>query len=70
MNNGRKETEHPKTMIEVMENTRGAVEGYAQAQRISETDAALILILNELRCIHWHLDAQMAKEEVKHAGKS
>lgn len=67
--NGKKEIEHPKTMIEVIEGTRGAVEGYAQAQRISETDAALILILNELRCIHWHFDAQMAKEEAEHAGK-
>ena len=66
--NGEKETEHPKTMIEIMEGTRGAVEGYAQTQGISETEAALILILNELRCIHWHFDANMAKEE-EHASE-
>ncbi|MBA7576332.1 hypothetical protein ES708_18171 [subsurface metagenome] len=65
-NNDEKEIEHPKTMLEVMEGTRGAVEGYAQTQGIPETEAALILILNEMRCIHWHLDATMAeKEEVK-----
>ncbi len=68
MNNGKKELEHPKTMIEVIEGTRSAVEGYAQAQRVHEVTAALILILNELRCIHWHFDAQMAKEEAEHAG--
>ncbi len=68
MANGRKEIEHPKTMIEVMEGTRGAVEGYAKAQGIPEVEAALILILNELRCIHWHFDARMAKE-AEHAGK-
>lgn len=62
-NNNKKELEHPKTMIEVMENTRGAVEGYAQAQRIPEAEAALILILNELRCIHWHFDTTMLREE-------
>lgn len=67
--NGKKEFEHPKTMIEVMEGTRGAVEGYAQAQRIPENEAALILILNELRCIHWHLDAELAKKEAEHGSK-
>ena len=60
--NGDKEIEHPKTMIEVIEGTRGAVEGYAQVQNVSETEAALILILNELRCIHWHLDKAMTQE--------
>jgi len=69
MNNGEKEKEHPKTMIEVIEGTRGAVEAYSQAQKIPETQAALILILNELRCIHWHLDVMMAKE-AENAGKS
>ncbi len=65
--NDKKELEHPKTIIEVIKGTHGAVEGYAQTQKISETDAALILILNELRCIHWHFDVQMAKEEAEHA---
>ena len=63
MNNGKKEQEHPKTMIEVMEGTRAAVSGYAQTYGISEADAASILILNELRCIHWHYDAVMASQE-------
>ena len=60
--NGGKEVEHPKTVIEVMEGTRGSVAGYAQAQRIPEAEAALILMLNELRCIHWHLDSTMVRE--------
>ena len=59
------ELEHQKTMIEVMEGTRSSVEGYAAAQNILEGKAALILILNELRCIHWHFDQAMAKDEVK-----
>ncbi len=62
--NGDKEIEHPKTMIEVVEGTRGSVEGYAKTQNVSEEESALILILNELRCIHWHLDKAMIKEEV------
>jgi len=65
MVNGKKEIEHPKTMIEIIEGTRGAIEGYAQTQRIPEMEAALVLILNELRCIHWHYDMIMAKEESK-----
>lgn len=63
VNDDKKELEHPKTMIEVIEGTRAAVEGYAQTQKIPETDAALILILNELRCIHWHLDTMMPRKE-------
>lgn len=63
MGNDKKETEHPKTMIEVIEGTRAAVEGYAQTQKISEELAVLVLILNELRCIHWHFDLALVKEE-------
>jgi len=62
--NGEKETEHPKTMVEVIEGTLSSVEGYAQAKRISEEKAALVLILNELRCIHWHFDAMMAQDKI------
>ena len=64
-NNGKKEIEHPKATIEVMENSRSAIEGYAQAQRVPEAEAALVLILNELRCIHWHLDQLMMVKEVR-----
>jgi len=60
--NDKMELEHPKPLIEVMENTRTAVEDYARVNKIPPVESALILILNELRCIHWHLDAQMKKE--------
>ena len=63
MNNGKRGTEHPKALIEVIENTRAAVEGYAQTHKISEVESALILVLNELRCIHWHLDQSMAVKD-------
>ncbi len=63
--NNKKETdEHPKTMIEVLGNTREAVEGYAATADIPFNDAALILVLNELRCIHWHFDQAMVKDNV------
>lgn len=63
--NGNKETEHPKPSIEVLANTHDSILSYAAAKGIPEEQAALILILNELRCIHWHLDAIMAKEEAR-----
>lgn len=48
--------EHPKTQIEVMSNTLDAVTGYAASKGMANMEAALVLILNELRCIHWHFD--------------
>jgi len=62
-NNGENEDEHPKSIIEVMSNSREAIEGYAQANDLPLAEAALVLIFNELRCIHWHYDAALAKEE-------
>ena len=59
---GEKETEHPKTILELMDNTRTSVEAYAQTKKISTVEAALILILNELRCMHWHYDQGMVKQ--------
>ena len=54
--------EHPKNQIEVMSNTQDAITGYAAAKQITTLEASQVLILNELRCLHWHLDAEMAKE--------
>lgn len=51
---------HPKVQIEVMEDTRSAIEGYAATQKISLELSAQILILNELRCLHWHKDMELA----------
>lgn len=64
---GKKEKveEHPKSLIEVMSDTMDVVTGYALAKDMTTLEASLILILNELRCIHWHLDMEMAKKEVK-----
>jgi len=68
--NGKTEVEHPKPLLEVMENTRSSVEGYAAAQGMSEEKAALILILNELRCIHWHFDVSLSTKEVTDESRS
>jgi hypothetical protein len=59
--------EHPKSAIELMENTAEAIYAYAAVKKISPQEAAQILILNELRCIHWHFDAMMPKKEDKNA---
>ncbi len=69
-NNGNnKIKEHPKTAIEVIEGTREAVEAYAKAKDLTFTEASQVLILNELRCIHWHFDndrfARNTQEKVK-----
>ncbi len=50
------EQEHPKTQIEFISNTMDAVTGFATAKQMSTMEASLVLILNELRCIHWHFD--------------
>lgn len=67
--NGQHEIEHPKPLIEVLSNTYEAIDSYAATQHIAFTDAALVLILNELRCIHWHYDNELAREE-QHASRS
>jgi hypothetical protein len=72
-NNGEKETEHPKPLIEVLKNTKSAIEDYASAKNIPISESAQVLILNELRCIHFHLDhldTMMSREEGKHADSS
>lgn len=60
-NNGSKKVipdliEHPKNQIEVLSNSYSAIEDYARTQEISFRDAANVLILNELRCMHFHLE--------------
>ena len=56
-----KDSEHPKNLIENMANTRDSVEAYATVTKMPLAEAALILILNELRCIHWHFDMNMSE---------
>jgi len=65
---GEKVKEHPKTLIEVMSNTMDAITSYSSAKNLPTLEAALVLILNELRCIHWHLDVLMAEREVRNRG--
>ena len=67
--NGDKAVEHPKPMIEIISGTREAIEGYSQATGLTFQQAAEVLILNELRCIHWHFDTDLAKELEKASGK-
>lgn len=59
--------EHPKSNIEYFKNTEETIFNFAKVNNISEWAATLILILNELRCIHTHLDwmwdAQVKKEK-------
>lgn len=62
-NNDKKELEHPKAIMEVMDNTLSSITGYASAKGISTLEATQVLILNELRCIHWHFDTTMPREE-------
>lgn len=67
--NGDEVKEHPKPMIELIEGTREAIEGYRQAADLTFQQAAEVLILNELRCIHWHYDDILAKEITKPSEK-
>lgn len=53
-NNGN--SEHPLSVMETTGITYDSVSAYAQKYDLSIRDAANILILNELRCMHWHLD--------------
>ena len=57
------QAEHPKSDVEVMENTYTSIESYAAAKQLSFSEAALVLIFNELRCMHWHYDYILAREE-------
>lgn len=63
--NGNKEIPHPQTMIEVMANTREDIEGYAATTGLTFEQAASVLVFNELRCIHWHFDQALVKQELK-----
>lgn len=64
MSNGKnKVKEHPKPQIELIAGTREAIEGYAMEAKLSFDQAAQVLIFNELRCIHFHYDLILAKEQ-------
>lgn len=52
-----KKAEHPKPQIELLEDSFQAVEGLAKAKGISFETALQLLTFNELRCMHYHLDA-------------
>jgi len=60
--NGYKEIEHPKSQVEVLSNSREAIESYASATGLSFQEAAMVLVFNELRCIHWHYDAAVSEK--------
>lgn len=60
--NGSREEEHPKPQVEILSNSREAIEGYMQATGLSFEQAALVLMFNEIRCIHWHYDNALARE--------
>lgn len=65
--NGGKEVVHPLPVIEVMSNTREAIETYRLATGMTYQEAALTLIMNEIRCVHWHYDDALGKEMAKAA---
>ncbi len=48
--------EHPKPQLEYLEDTAQAVSSFAALKNISQFEATQLLILNELRCMHFHLD--------------
>lgn len=54
--NGNKEIEHPKSMLEVIANTKESVENYSAMAGLTLEQGALVLVLNELRCLHFHVD--------------
>lgn len=63
-NNGKTKVarkEHPKNQIDVIANTVSAISDYAALKKMSFLEASQVLILNELRCIHWHYDFMMQK---------
>lgn len=67
--NNKSTENHPKNQMEAMQDTNDAVSAYAAVHKITEQEAAALLILNELRCMHWHYDEwhqifyEMAKKE-------
>lgn len=63
--NGGKEVVHPLPVIEVMSNTREAIETYRLATGMTYQEAALTLIMNEMRCMHWHIDQHVPKEVIE-----
>lgn len=60
--------EQPKNQVEMMADTKDVVTGYALANKLSTETACLLLIFNELRCIHDHLHMDMARREKKAEG--
>ena len=58
--NNKGTVEHPKSQIAIMENSHQAIIDYSRVKGISFYEASQVLIFNELRCIHWHYDAQLA----------
>lgn len=60
--NGDEVIEHPKPMVELIAGTREVIEGYRDTTGLTFEQAALVLAFNELRCIHWHYDNDLAKE--------
>lgn len=55
-NGNDKISEHPKPVIEYLEGTTEAISAFANLRKIPLNEATLVLILNELRCIHYHLE--------------
>jgi hypothetical protein len=54
--NNKSDREHPKNQMEAMSDTKEAVSAYAAVHKLTEQEATALLILNELRCMHWHYD--------------
>lgn len=47
---------HPVNQMEYIQDTATMVSAFASVHNISELIASNILILSELRCMHWHID--------------
>jgi hypothetical protein len=47
---------HPKAVIEMLADTHDTITAYAASKGIGQREAIGLMILNELRCIHWHMD--------------
>jgi hypothetical protein len=48
--------EHPQNQFEYMSNTLEAVDGFAAVHHMPRAEATQLMILNELRNMHWHMD--------------
>ena len=56
---------HPQNPIELIDTTSGAIQDYAALHKLDRVEAALTLILNELRCLHWHFDIDLAERQAQ-----